>query len=65
MVIHVNACLKECTELKFFMDKLTVELHLKKVSVHTEWDMKTPISLLINLLPAICLVLEWVVGGDL
>lgn len=36
MVIHVNACLKECTELKFFMDKLTVELHLKKVSVQTE-----------------------------
>lgn len=26
---------------------------LEKVSVHTEWDMKTPISLLINLLPAI------------
>ena len=61
----VNACLKECTELKFFMDKLTLELHLKKVSVHTEWDMKTPISLLINLLPAICLALEWVVGGNL
>ena len=63
MVINVNACLKECTEVLY--GQANSRAHLKKVSVHTEWDMKTPISLLINLLPAICLALEWVVGGNL
>ena len=48
---HVNACLKECIELKLFMDNLTIEQHWKKVSVHN--DIKTP--LFTNLLPALCL----------